>query len=175
MEIKIAYGHPIPEERLKRLRSISKEIRLFNVVDLIDQEYRARVEPGLKASEREKGKGELDAVLRNVEVLYSGRLPPDLIKRAPKLRWLQYVWNAGALDLRQNRLAKHRAKQETGRRSTPATPTSWSRPTAYGGRAASASSPAPFPAMTLQDLSMRLEWSRLLLRAPSRVLPVHWF
>ncbi|MFQ5873994.1 MAG: D-2-hydroxyacid dehydrogenase [Dehalococcoidia bacterium] len=98
-ELKVAYGFPIPEETLKKLQSVSPDVRLVNVIDVMKEEHRKRKESGAGSAEAQRAAQKVDSLLQDVEVFYSANLPNDLVKRAPKLRWLQYVWDGIDLDV----------------------------------------------------------------------------
>lgn len=75
---------PLDGASLERIKSISDKIKLMDASQLL----------------RAEGKGdtgaarELDALLAETEVVYGFRLPKNLIRRAPKLKWVQ-VMSAG--------------------------------------------------------------------------------
>ena len=98
-ELKIAYGHSIPEEYLKRLESISSDLRLLNVIDLVKEEYSTAKEHGADSPEARAARAKVDDVIRDVEVYYSATLPGNLPERAPNLKWLQYVWDGIDIDV----------------------------------------------------------------------------
>ena len=98
-EVKVAYGYSIPEAQIKALQSISPDVRLVDVIDLMKEERRKGKEHGADSAEAQKARQELDTVLGDVEVFYSASLPADLPTRAPKLKWLQYVWDGIDLDV----------------------------------------------------------------------------
>ena len=85
-EFKVAYGYPISQEKLKEIQSISPDLHLVDIIDLIKDEH------GEDSSKAQKATRELDTILRDVEVFYGLKLPKDLLKRAPKFRWIQYYW-----------------------------------------------------------------------------------
>ena len=92
-EVKVAYAVPIYEEGLKNLRSVSPEVKLIDLVDLMEKDNNAQKELGSDSAEAQKAREQLDAELRDAEVLYADTLPRNLSKRAPKLKWIQYVFD----------------------------------------------------------------------------------
>lgn len=92
-ELKVAYAFPIYEEGLKNLKSVSPDVKLVDIVDLLNKDNEAQKEFGASSPEARSAREESDVVLGDVEVLYSADLPMDLHNRAPKLKWLQYVWD----------------------------------------------------------------------------------
>jgi len=74
----------VSDEYLKKIISISPKIKLTGASDL----YQAEQSGDIAAKEK------LDAVLSEAEVIFSGRLPENVISRAPKLKWIQ-VRSAG--------------------------------------------------------------------------------
>ena len=98
-ELKIAYGHSIPEDYRKRLEAISSEVRLLNVMDLVKEEYSTAKKHGADSPEARAARAKVDDVIRDVEVYYSATLPSNLPERAPNLKWLQYVWDGIDIDV----------------------------------------------------------------------------
>jgi len=74
----------IGDQCIQQIGSVSPKIRVTNVSDL------SRAERGGDSISKEK----LDALLAEAEVLFSFRLPRNVIARSPKLKWIQ-VMSAG--------------------------------------------------------------------------------
>ncbi|MFC1954683.1 D-2-hydroxyacid dehydrogenase [Chloroflexota bacterium] len=74
----------ISDEYLQKITDISPRIKLEDVSDLFSAEQNGD----------DKAKDKLDAVLSEAEVIFGGRLPQNIISRAPKLKWIQ-VRSAG--------------------------------------------------------------------------------
>lgn len=68
------------QESLDLIVSVSPQIRLLDISEHLAQE-----------AESPAAKAKADEMLAQIEVLFLGRLPPDLAKRAPKLRWVQWL------------------------------------------------------------------------------------
>lgn len=67
------------DERLRKIAAVSPRIKVTDVSALIRAEQ----------SGDSIAKKKLDSILAEAEVVYGFRLPQDLIKRAPKLKWIQ--------------------------------------------------------------------------------------
>ena len=67
------------EASLKRIKNVSKRIKLTDVSKLVQAEQKGDTE----------ARKRLDAFLAEAEVIYGFRLPENLIARAPKLKWFQ--------------------------------------------------------------------------------------
>lgn len=74
----------IGDENLKKISAVSSRIKLDDASTLLSEEQRGDF------SSQEK----FNALLGQAEVLFGFRLPLDLLKRAPRLRWIQ-VMSAG--------------------------------------------------------------------------------
>jgi len=74
----------ISDQCMQQISGVSPKIKLTNVSDLFHAERRGDA----------ISKGKLDALLAEVEVLFSFRLPQNVITRSPKLKWVQ-VMTAG--------------------------------------------------------------------------------
>ena len=79
-----AINAAIGEECLRQISSISPRMKLTDISDLSRAAYR-----GDPAS-----KEKLDVLLADTEVIFGGRLPQNVITRAPRLKWVQ-VMSAG--------------------------------------------------------------------------------
>jgi phosphoglycerate dehydrogenase-like enzyme len=82
--VNVFIASTIGDECLRQIAYLSPKIKLTNVIEL------SRAEQSGDFSRRE----ELDALLAEAEVVFGLRLPPNLISRAPKLKWVQ-VMSAG--------------------------------------------------------------------------------
>jgi phosphoglycerate dehydrogenase-like enzyme len=74
----------IGDENFKNVSAVSSRIKLDDASILLSEEQRGDL----------SSKGRFDALLGQAEVLFGFRLPNDLLKRAPRLRWIQ-VMSAG--------------------------------------------------------------------------------
>lgn len=92
-EIKVAYDFPISEEYLAKLRAVSPDVRLVDLIDVARDEYAKTQEHGADSSEAQAARATMDAGLKDAEVLYTANPPIGLVERAPNLKWLQYVWD----------------------------------------------------------------------------------
>lgn len=84
MSVNILLANPLGGESCQAIKTISPDIRLIDITDLARRDYRGEPE----------AKQQLDAVLAEADVVYGGRLPVNLLARAPKLKWIQ-VSSAG--------------------------------------------------------------------------------
>lgn len=75
---------PLDAASLERIKSVSSRVRVTDASELL----RAETKGDAAAAK------ELDALLAETEVIYGFRLPQDLVRRAPKLKWVQ-VMSAG--------------------------------------------------------------------------------
>jgi phosphoglycerate dehydrogenase-like enzyme len=96
--LKIAHGYPISQSYVDKLTSISG-VELVDVGDLLKQEKEAASSRGPDSPEAVSARQAVDAVIGDMEIYYSASLPDDLQERAPKLKWLQYVWDGIDLDI----------------------------------------------------------------------------
>ncbi len=62
-EVKVAYGYSVPEAQIKALQSISPDVRLVSLIDLMKEERRKVKEHGVDSAEAQKARQELDIVL----------------------------------------------------------------------------------------------------------------
>ncbi len=74
----------VGDENLKKISAVSSRVKVEDASALLGEEQRKDF------SSKEK----FDALLSQTEVLFGFRLPHDLLKRAPRLRWIQ-VMSAG--------------------------------------------------------------------------------
>lgn len=82
----------LTEARRRSIEKISPRIKIKDISELVDAESRLTKE--LRgSSQTEKAKADLSAALADVEVLFCGDSPDKLLSRAPKLRWLQCIWD----------------------------------------------------------------------------------
>lgn len=73
------FGPSWSPESLEQVKAVSRRIKLADVSELILAENAGDTE----------AKGQLDALLREIEIYY-GMIPPkDLVSRAPELKWIQ--------------------------------------------------------------------------------------
>lgn len=75
---------PLDGARLERIKSVSSRVRLTDASELLRAEGKGDAAAAKK----------LDALLAETEVVYGFRLPQHLVRRAPKLKWVQ-VMSAG--------------------------------------------------------------------------------
>jgi len=81
----IVLTNPISEESRHEILSVKpNNIQLIDINALSRREYKGEAE----------AKAELDKILLETDVVYGGRWPPNLLQRAPHLKWLQ-VTSAG--------------------------------------------------------------------------------
>jgi len=73
------YGPSLSEENKRKIRAVSRQISLKDASELLGKEQKGDF------SERQK----LDAFLSKAEIIFARALPANLIKRSPKLKWLQ--------------------------------------------------------------------------------------
>jgi D-2-hydroxyacid dehydrogenase (NADP+) len=78
------------ETRLNQIRAISPRLKVIDGSTLLD--IKSSSDPGKSDPESQK---KLDSLLAEAEVICGFRSPPDLIRRAPRLKWFQLV-SAGA-------------------------------------------------------------------------------
>lgn len=76
------FGLSFSEGNLKKIRSVSPKINLQDASSLLTEE-----QAGNLAHQKE-----LNAMLGEAEVILARQLPPNLIKRASKLKWLQMTF-----------------------------------------------------------------------------------
>ena len=96
--LKIAYGYPIAQTYIDRLNSLPG-VELFDIVGLLQSEKDAASEHGPDSPEATAARQQVDDVISQIEIYYSASLPGGLPKRAPNLKWLQYVWDGIDLDV----------------------------------------------------------------------------
>lgn len=75
---------PLDEGSLQRIRAVGSRVKVTDVSELLRAEGKGDANAARK----------LDALLAEAEVIYGFRLPEDLVRRAPRLRWVQ-VMSAG--------------------------------------------------------------------------------
>ena len=78
--VNVGLGFPVAEQTTDLLAGISPRVRLIPLGDLIAQE-----------SQSPEAASKLDESLRDVEVMFIGRPPRDVLDRAPMLRWVQFI------------------------------------------------------------------------------------
>jgi phosphoglycerate dehydrogenase-like enzyme len=66
---------------LKRIIDISPRIKVTDVSQLLAQEQGGDL----------SARGEFDAVLNGADVIFAARLPDDVLRRAPRLKWVQMM------------------------------------------------------------------------------------
>jgi phosphoglycerate dehydrogenase-like enzyme len=76
------FGLGLGEENMKKIAAVSKEVNLKDASNLLTEEQAGDV----------SHKKEFDAILSNTDVLVARSLPKDVIKRAPKLKWIQMTF-----------------------------------------------------------------------------------
>ena len=96
--LKIAHGYPIPQTYLDQLNGMAG-VELVDIGDALKQEKQAVKAHGPDSAEASEARARVDAAIGDMEVYYSASLPSDLPKRAPNLKWLQYVWDGIDLDI----------------------------------------------------------------------------
>lgn len=96
--LKIAYGYPISQAHVERLNALPG-VELFDLVGLLKAEKDAASEHGPDSPEATAARQNVDDVIGQIEIYYSASLPGGLPKRAPNLKWLQYVWDGIDLDV----------------------------------------------------------------------------
>ena len=73
------YGTLLSEENKRKVRAVSPQINLQDTSELLEIEQ--------KGDSSQMGK--LDAILSEAEIYFARALPDDLVKRSPKLKWIQ--------------------------------------------------------------------------------------
>ena len=96
--LKVAYGYPISQTHVDRLNALPG-VELFDLVGLLKAEKDAASEHGPDSPEATAARQSVDDVISQIEIYYSASLPGGLPKRAPNLKWLQYVWDGIDLDV----------------------------------------------------------------------------
>ena len=96
--LKIAYGYPISQAHVDRLNALPG-VELFDLVSLLKSEKDTASEHGPDSPEATAARQSVDDVISQIEIYYSASLPGGLPKRAPNLKWLQYVWDGIDLDV----------------------------------------------------------------------------
>jgi phosphoglycerate dehydrogenase-like enzyme len=76
------FGLGFSEENMRKIRSVSRQINLRDASNLLSEEQKGD----------SSNKKELDTLLADAEVLLARSLPPNVIKRAPKLKWIQMTF-----------------------------------------------------------------------------------
>ena len=69
---------PLDDELVKQIKGIDKRIQITNILDLIMSEAKDTI-----------AKEKLDTLLADADILYGFVIPPNIVARAPKLKWLQ--------------------------------------------------------------------------------------
>ncbi len=99
--LKIAYGYPIAQTYVDKLNALPG-VELFDLVGLLKSEKDAASDHGPDSPEATAARQNVDDVIGQIEIYYSASLPGGLPKRAPNLKWLQYVWDGIDLDVGQD-------------------------------------------------------------------------
>lgn len=88
----VAVGVPYSEALCREIERVSPRIEMRHVAQLVREERRLRREAsqGQRLVPTAVGT-ELDRHLADVEVLFTLVLVPDIVARAPRLRWVQFV------------------------------------------------------------------------------------
>ncbi len=76
------FGLGLGEENMKKIAAVGREVKLKDASNLLTEEQNGDV----------SHKKEFDAVLADTEVLIARSLPKDVIKRSPKLKWIQMTF-----------------------------------------------------------------------------------
>ncbi len=76
------FGLGFGEQNMRKIAAVSPQINLQDASVLLSEEQAGNT----------ANKAKLDALLGNAEVLLARSLPKDLIKRAPKLKWVQMTF-----------------------------------------------------------------------------------
>ena len=66
---------------LKRIADISPRIRVTDASELLAQEQRGDL----------NSKEKFDAILKDADIIFASRLPVDVLKRSPRLKWVQVM------------------------------------------------------------------------------------
>ena len=85
----VSLAWPVGEERMARLQALSPDLELQDVVALVRGEYRLSRQG--ESAELQQVRRALDAALARTHVYFGRDLPPDLLQRAPHLRWVQLM------------------------------------------------------------------------------------
>ena len=85
-------------ESLERIAGVSPRIKVINAADKLRAERKGDL----------SGKDELDALLAEGEVIYGFRLPPGILSRTPKLKWIQTM-SAGVEHFMTDEVKQNRA------------------------------------------------------------------
>lgn len=96
--LKIAHGYPIAQTYIDRLNALPG-VEVIDIVGILEAEKDAISEHGPDSSEAAAARQKVDDVIGEIEIYYSASLPGGLPKRAPNLKWLQYVWDGIDLDV----------------------------------------------------------------------------
>ncbi len=75
------FGVGVGEKCLAKIRAVSPNIKVTDVSPLIYEDQRNDF----------TRRAELDAVLKDAEVMFGFRLPQEFLKRAPKVKWVQMM------------------------------------------------------------------------------------
>ncbi|MBI2846708.1 MAG: D-2-hydroxyacid dehydrogenase [Chloroflexi bacterium] len=84
----VVCGWPVPKELLQKVEAVSPEVKLNDGWGLMQSEFRL-LRDGGDPQGLERASQQLNEMLDEAEVLFTRHLPGNLIKRAPKLRWIQ--------------------------------------------------------------------------------------
>jgi phosphoglycerate dehydrogenase-like enzyme len=76
------FGLGLGEENMKKIAAVSKEVNLKDASNFLTEEQKGDA----------SHKKEFDAILADADVLVARSLPKDVIKRAPKLKWIQMTF-----------------------------------------------------------------------------------
>lgn len=76
------FGTGFSEENMKKMRAVSREVKIIDASNLLTEEMKKDV----------SHKKDFDAILANADVLLARSLPKDVIKRSPKLKWIQMTF-----------------------------------------------------------------------------------
>ncbi len=94
------FGLGISEANQKKIKSVSRKINLIDGSVLLGEEQKGNL----------ANKAKLDAMLSDAEILLARALPKEVIKRSPKLKWIQMMYAGMEVILRDKDLVESPAK-----------------------------------------------------------------
>jgi len=80
-ELNIALGFRLDNEYIRQIKAAGPQVKVWDMAQQVEAEVRQGHAAG----------AELDSVLAKTDIMFSLRLPPKLLARAPRLKWVQML------------------------------------------------------------------------------------
>ena len=91
-EVNVVLGWRLEDSQKQEIAAVDQRLKVADIsLELLSQ-YRSALPPHARIEEPSQPPEKVEAILREAAVLLSWwRLPENLLKRAPKLKWIQFV------------------------------------------------------------------------------------